>query len=95
MSDSKTKCPYCGTAATKQDIHTKRVTCECKRLHRHTDFNGAQYHVLYRKDGVKEVIKPDTHKETGADTVAPKTCTEIVREYELMRYNLFKEKYEK
>lgn len=56
MMTAPTKCPYCGTAATKRDIHTKRITCECKRLHKYTDFNGKQYDVLYKKDGTKEIM---------------------------------------
>lgn len=51
-----TKCPYCGTFAEIQN-KTKRVVCECRRLHEYADFNGNKYIVLYKKDGTKVVMK--------------------------------------
>lgn len=56
MQIEKVKCPYCGTIAVR-DMHTRRVACECRRLHEYKDLNGKNYNVLYKKDGTKEVIK--------------------------------------
>lgn len=79
------KCPYCGTEA-KMDIHNRRCACECRRMHEYPDFHGKTYWVLYHKGKKKEVIKvPDDEK----------TCAEIIQSYNEMRYNAFKEKYEK
>lgn len=56
MTDNHIKCPYCGTFAERQN-NTKRVVCECRRLHEYADFNGKKYIVLYKKDGTKVVMK--------------------------------------
>lgn len=89
----KVKCPYCQTVPKKQK-RTRRVTCECHRLHEYKDVNGKIYFVLYTPDGTKELIYPRERKDIKIDnTLTP--CTEIVRRYNEMRYNLFKEKYEK
>lgn len=56
MIENKTVCAYCGTTPQK-NVHTRRTTCECRRLHEHRDFDGKTYTVLYNKDGTKEIRK--------------------------------------
>lgn len=60
MTTNKTEpiCPYCGTE-TKINKRTRRITCECKRLHKYL-FGGGGYTVLYKKDGTKEIIRNET-----------------------------------